>query len=297
MRAILICLVLIFAGASTSSASEPIRYGEGRQVATLADSGIHESSGIAASRTTPDAFWTHNDAGGEPRLFAFGRDGRDLGRFQVGGACRDWEDIASAVVRGRPYLVVGDIGDNDAKRDGYAIHVIDEPRLGPTPAAKGHLKATSYAFRYQDGAHNCEALAVDPATGVVHLVTKVKGGGGCAVYQLITPLADPSARPPFVAVKVADLAIPTVTAMDISPDGRRAIVLTYANALEYTRAPDATWAAAFAGQPRTLTVPRGKQSEAICYGADGATIFLTSETGKKLPAPPCPLFELPVAAR
>jgi len=38
-------------------------YGEARQLATLNDPNVKESSGLVASRTNPGLYWTHNDSG------------------------------------------------------------------------------------------------------------------------------------------------------------------------------------------------------------------------------------------
>ena len=93
----------------------------------------------------------------------------------------------------------------------------------------------------------------------------------------------------LVARRIATLAIPLVTAMDVSPDGRRAVVLTYGNAYEFVRSENEDWAAAFAREPRPIRMPLRIQGESICYGPDGKTLYLTSE---KLPTP---LWEVPVA--
>ena len=76
--------------------------------------------------------------------------------------------------------------------------------------------------------------------------------------------------------------------MDISPDGLRAVVLTYGNAYEYVRGPKETWAEGFGREPRVIKMPRRAQGESICYGHDGTTLYLTSE---KLPTP---LLEVPI---
>jgi len=89
------------------------------------------------------------------------------------------------------------------------------------------------------------------------------------------------------AKKVANLHLPTATAMDISPDGMRAVILTYDHAYEYTRQPDETWERAFSRKPRCIIMPPRIQGESICYGPDGKTLYLTSE---KLPTP---LWEVP----
>src|SRR5207248_3297632 len=88
-----------------------------RLLAKLADARITESSGLAASRTTPGVLWTHNDSGDGPYLFAIDRKGNTLARYRVPKADNvDWEDIAIATgADGKPILYIGDIGDNHSR--------------------------------------------------------------------------------------------------------------------------------------------------------------------------------------
>ena len=77
------------------------------QIATLEDRSIRESSGVVASRKNPGLFWTHNDSGDGPFVYAFDRAGRGRGTFRVEGAkALDWEDIAAGAgpEAGRAYL-------------------------------------------------------------------------------------------------------------------------------------------------------------------------------------------------
>jgi len=271
---------LLFAG-------EKFDYAQGRQVCALANQAVDESSGIAASRLTPGVFWTHNDSGDQPRLYAFNAKGEDLAVITVEGAIsRDWEDMASFTRGGKAFLVVADIGDNDSERDFCTLYLIPEPRLDPAKhGVRGKVRAEALDFRYEDGPHDCEAVAVDPTSKTIFLITKALAGK-CRAYAIENPKSGPAL---LVAKAVATPKVPIVTAMDVSPDGLRAIVLTYGNAFEYTRGPDEKWAAAFAREPRAVSMPPRRQGEAICYGPDGKTLYLTSEGA------PCPLFEVPVA--
>src|SRR4030095_1706133 len=91
-------------------------YGQPTTLATIKDKSISESSGLVASRTTPGAYWTHNDSGDGPFIYAFDTRGDSFGTFRVTGAeARDWEDIAAGPgpQPNRSYLYIGDIGDND----------------------------------------------------------------------------------------------------------------------------------------------------------------------------------------
>src|SRR5687767_5426116 len=84
-------------------------------LAHLEDRSIDESSGLIASRRNPDLYWTHNDSGDLPLIFAFDRTGRSRGVWSVSGAyAYDWEDIAygPGPEPDRHYLYIGDIGDN-----------------------------------------------------------------------------------------------------------------------------------------------------------------------------------------
>jgi len=273
-------------------AEPPIVYGEPRQVAVLANREISESSGLACSRQAAGVFWTHNDSGDSARLFAFNAKGEHLAVCTVVGAeVRDWEDLASFTMRGQSFLLIADTGDNDAVRPACSLYVVREPAVG-TPARPAEIRARvalRIDFRYEDGARDCEAVAIDPTTLTIYLCSKEMGGG--RIYALPWPRdkATPGS-PPHVARAVGTFAeAPLPTAMDISPDGRRAVVLTYADAYEYARGPREDWAAAFARKPRVLKMPRRNQGESIGYGPDGKTLYLTSE---RVPAP---LLEVPVA--
>jgi hypothetical protein len=78
-----------------------------------------------------------------------------------------------------------------------------------------------------------------------------------------------------------------VAAMDISPDGRRAVVLTDTAGFEFTRGADEGWPAAFGRDPCLVPTPPRKNGESICYGADGKALYLTSEGDRE------PLWEIP----
>ena len=133
--------------------------------------------------------------------------------------------------------------------------------------------------------HNCEAAAVDPTTATVLLVTKTLARP-CRVFAL--PLAADQTSGVLEARPIASIHIPLATAMDVSPDGRRAIVLTYLDAFQYTRDPAEGWEAAFSRPPQLVRTPPRSQGESICYGADGETLYLTSEKR------PTPLWRIPV---
>lgn len=277
------------AGVVTSEPTpESIRYARPRKLGELSSPRVDESSGLAASRRQPGLFWTHNDSGDDARIYLFDRAGHDLGSCRLAGTeAFDWEDILSFQHGGKPYLIVCDVGNNGLAATVQMLHVIEEPPIDPqrgvTVDEVPVLQTINYY--YEDDHRNCEAVAIDPTDRTLFFVTKHRESR-CYVYTLPWPKA--AADTAFKARLLATLHVPTVTAMDISPDGRRAMVLTYGNAYEFARRDGETWATALARPPRLVVMPRRIQGESICYGTDGKTLHLTSE---KLPTP---LWEVPV---
>ncbi|HUS48377.1 MAG TPA: hypothetical protein VM098_09660 [Phycisphaerae bacterium] len=266
--------------------SNTTHYGTARLMGTLANKAANESSGLAASTQAKGVFWTHNDSGDKPQVYAFNSKGEDLGTYTIKGArAFDWEDMASFSLDGKSYLLLADTGDNGQVRKSVTLYIAPEPKLDPD--RRGVIGETAVTtvihFTYSDGPQDVEAVGVDTTTRGIYLVSK---RGSRNVYEL--PLPDSPPKEPLVAKKIAVLGLQMVTAMDISPDGRRAVVLTYGPAFEYTRAANETWAQAFARAGRRIAIPIRKQGESICYGLDGKTLYLTSE---KLPTP---LLEVPV---
>ena len=92
---------------------------------------LRESSGLGASRTYPGVFWTHNDSGDEPRLYALDADAALLATIEVIGAdARDWEAMTLGrcpTVSDRSCLYVADMGDNRSVRESVALYIVEEP--------------------------------------------------------------------------------------------------------------------------------------------------------------------------
>jgi len=272
-----------------SEAAGRIAYAAPRRLAELANARISESSGLAASTRTPGLFWTHNDSGDEPRLYLFDKNGRDLGFCDlVDVFAYDWEDLVSFRADGKHYLLICDVGNNGRAAAVQMLHLIEEPECDPERGLDA-LQATvlrTIFFSYEDDHRDCEAVAVDPSDKTILFVSKERDVE-CTVYALPWPEEIPDKA--FVARPIARLKVPPVTALDVSPDGRRAVLGTYLNAYEFARGENEPWAEAFARLPRQVNLPQRRQGESICYGADGKTLYLTSEKR------PTPLWEVPAA--
>ncbi|MFW6159270.1 MAG: hypothetical protein ACOC8E_07935, partial [Planctomycetota bacterium] len=261
-----------------------VRYGRPRLLCRLKNKAVRESSGIACSRRRNDVLWTHNDSGGGPKLYAFNRDGDDLATYEIAGArVRDCEDLCSFVIGKTPFLLLADVGDNNATRKLCTLYIVEEPVIPEVTPARGKLKLhRTIRFRYPDGARDCESVAVDPTSGLVLLADKPRGLR-CRVYAL----ALKDKQQVLQARRIAALTFVVPTGMDVSPDGRRCVLSTYGPACEFSRPAGQNWAAAFRRKPRQIDMPRRRQGEAVAYGPDGKTLYVTSEGA------PCPVWEIP----
>src|SRR5262245_57245123 len=64
---------------------------------------LAESSGLVVSRAQPGVYWSHNDSGDGPNLYAIDATGQLLATFNVADAeARDWEDMSSGPCIGDP---------------------------------------------------------------------------------------------------------------------------------------------------------------------------------------------------
>jgi hypothetical protein len=298
---LLLALVALFAGLlSSAAAPAPLSFSGPHVAGQLGAPPKNEASGLAASRRLPDVLWTHDDSGGADSLFAVTTRGALLRSVKLAGARNDdWEDIASFTLDGTPWLLVGDIGDNDARRKHLTLYLLAEPtadQLRQTEKLSVRPAAT-FRLTFADGARDCESLAVDPRERALYLLSKRDLTPRLYRVALPTPLAPADLVAEFVT-EVPELARPTgpdaffagllekgrarPCGMDFAPDGSAAAVVTYADVVVFPRGPGESWATAFARKPLRLRPHDLPQAEAICFSADGRSLFVASESTRTL---------------
>lgn len=241
---------------------------------------VKESSGAAWSRKAEGVFWTHNDSGGEPVLYAVGPDGQLKGVVPLEGAkMQDWEDMAIGPCEGGSCVYVADIGDNGRKkRDPVRMWVAPEP----APDGSGAAPPRRYEAVWPDGGRDAEAFFILP-DGRMYLISK-GNRETVDLYQWPTPLVEGA---PVQLVRVRNLEPKPeqpgdrVTGAGASPNGSWVAVRTY-SLLAIYRTADLLGN----GRPAVrmdLTPLSEAQGEAVALADDGTVILTTEGQGHTIP--------------
>jgi hypothetical protein len=270
------------------------RWGKPVEVGLLEKS-IDEASGLAISSKIPDRMYHINDSDITGRFFITDLAGRNTRTVYVTGfQPRDTEDLALGPCDTMAdCLFIGDIGDNNRVRRDIEIIVIQE--RADFPAEVGIRNRVR--VRYPDGPHDAESMAIHP-NGDIYILTKnfeLNGlrpaVGPASVYKLRKDQWRNSRNviETMELVMTLDFAklLPTSllggrlpTGMDISPDGKRLLVLTYQDAVEFfvdlsTPPTLDTWKE---GQHyRRIPLLVLPQQEAISFTPDGKAFIYTTE--------------------
>jgi hypothetical protein len=212
---------------------------------------ISEMSGFVKSKRYEDVFWVHNDSGDKARLFAIDGKGKVIypgwmnvyGEHPVEGkdvwqghsievaANVDWEDIAVD----EEFIYVADTGNNGNARRDLGVYVI--PELNPR--AVGETRPLKYLpirfpdqnkFPAEQWHYDVESIFVFRKK--LYFISKHRQPGeiakfekGAVLYRLDTQFTDR-----FNVLKPVEShdGIMLATAADVSPNGDRLAVLSYA---------------------------------------------------------------------
>lgn len=261
-----LCSAHLAAGeAPTQATPEPTNFRIGR----IRPEAVRESSGIVASRQHPGVFWTHNDSGNPPVLYAITRDGQLIREYPVAADNTDWEDIATDDA-GRLYIA--DVGNNRRDREEVRVLRVDEPDpRAPLQGRPAPLRVTAnWRLRYPAAPFDCESLFVmgDHA----YILPKRLNASPAEIFRF--DISRPAPRP-VTPERVAELPAirAPVTAADVSSDGKRLAVLTVLGPYLIDIDGDIS----SAGKARTLHSRYiDPHMEAACFVPEG--LLVTSET-------------------
>jgi hypothetical protein len=286
-----LCLLhasLASAAALCSRWSEPAKVGE------LDVAVIMEASGIATSLRGARLY--HINDGEAAQFFVTNVQGGALQAVRIANFTpRDMEDIALGPCGSHTCLHVADVGDNAEQRQSVQIALIREAATFSAEVAPERV----LTVRYPDGAHDAEAVAVHPVSGDLLLATKIRfnqqrpsqlfrlsaaqiAAGGEQIFEAVGTI-------PVAALSESLGANPrrVITAMDLSPDGNRLLLLTYDAFIEIALGSNAalpdTWTQGLSH--RATAIAPLLQPEAITYDRDGQTILYSTESIRGSAAP------------
>ncbi len=265
----------------------------------IEDKTILEASGLAPSRRQDNLLWIINDHGAKETVHALDFSGNRLGEFDLKKSKnKDWEDLASFRLEGRPMLMIADIGDNAARRKHRTLYFVEEP----TPEDDGEAKREwEVNFSYPGGPRDAEAAAVDSENGRALILSKrdmpaqlyavplFKGSGFeendladkgkpvvATLLGQITSLDKPSRQDIEYAPKGKDWHWQPV-GMDISADSLAAVILTYGAVYYYRREARQDWLEALNSAAVRVDLGNFENAEAISFADDNTTVFVTGE--------------------
>ncbi|MHC5109591.1 MAG: NHL repeat-containing protein [Planctomycetota bacterium] len=221
--------------------------------------GLSESSGLARSARHPGIFWSHNDSGHGPALFAMTATGKHVAEIQVNApACEDWEDIAAD---GKGTLFIGDIGDNGANRSRYQVFELEEPNPLQKPLAVAPVRRV-WTYMLPVGQVDAEALFYHE--GDLYVITK-------EIHQLPTIFRlNRNSDGTATAVAVSNINLPMITSADVSPDGRLLAVINYTQLAVYSLQDGV--ASVGMQEPKRVGFPALVQAEACVFDSDDVIV-------------------------
>jgi len=263
-------------------------------IGKLEDGNIREASGLARSHAQENVLWIINDNGAGEWVHAVNPRGKRLGEFDLKKSDnRDWEDLASFQLDGKAYLLVADIGDNDARRKTRTLYVVEEPAVAKSQKARVDWRID---YRYPDGPRDAESAAVDTENRRALVLTKRDIPP--VLYELplqpdddkkitakwlgtIRSLPAPSRQDVEFAPKTNDWHWQPV-GFDISADNLAAVILTYRAVYYYERQSDQDWFDALNTRPRRVSIGNFQNAEAIAFGDEGRRVIVTGENKNAL---------------
>lgn len=269
-----VILTIILMGSSTLlSAQEIFKTAEAKN--NIVNAQINEASGLAVSINRPNLIWTHNDSGDQARIFLINENAESIAEYHLKGVKnRDWEDIATGPGPkvGKPYIYVGEIGDNRAIYDTKIIYRFEEPSASSASEISNFEKIE---YVYPDGKRDAESLFVDPHNNDIYILSKREDNIG--IYVATYPQ---STTEIITLQKLGVIPYRLTVAADITADGEEILLKTY-NDIYYWKRNNRSISETLSSVPTTVTYKVEPQGESIAWKKDGSGFFTLSEQRSK----------------
>jgi hypothetical protein len=186
------------------------------------------------------------------------------------------------------YLLIGDIGDNMMLRPFADVYLVSEPENVSKAIVHSNI-LRHYPLVYEDGPHDAEALAVDAAERLVYILTKRDSHPRLYRFSLdaiasktipLTYMGEVRSIPSVekhTAQRQGGISGGSPTAMEFSPKGDMALIVTLRNTYYFRREKNDSWLEALNKNAFAITKNRMRQTEAATFTADGEKVLIGSE--------------------
>ena len=270
-----------------------VKFSSRQALGTVTDDVIDEASGLAVSRDHSDVMYTHNDKGGQNRIFAVQiSSGVRLATFFINNVTNyDWEDLtygpcvddcssgrscsSTSPPPGRYCIYISDTGDHHGDGSRNNVYMVREPAVLQDGARLDVVDTLMFSWEGPD----CETLMITPA-GQLYVVSKVK-----QQKAKIAQLPMSAWGGPRVALDMSQTAeVDVITSHndpqggDISPDGTE-MLLVFEEEVYYLFSADGDFVKAVNSQTpqRVSNYERVESTEAIAWDVRGQGFYTIAE--------------------
>lgn len=271
-----LCLALLpYFGVKAQTTPPSVEY---TRTGKLSDPKLGEVSGVVPSRVNAEKLWVHNDSGDGPNLYLIDTSGTLLCTFALDGVeAIDMEDIAWYEDAGRNYLVLGDIGDNRARRKNIRFYVMEEPRWsGQKQQEVDRSGIRTYVVNYPDTPRDAESFFVDPSSKTLYLFSKRDFEPKIFKTDFLTQGEDDTSKRPVLDV-VGNFPVFFATSADISTDGSQLLIKNLEHVYYWERKPGQSVVEALSSPFVSLPYKVEPQGEAIAFAPEGTSFYTISE--------------------
>lgn len=251
-----------------------VNYGQLHYVEKLPKS-LKEVSGIEHFQNSP-YLWMINDSGNDPKLFALDTLGKLRTTFYINKKNRDWEDLTTD---DKGNLYIGDFGNNANDRKNLKIYKFSAYNLGD----QKNIVPEEIKFSFPDQKkfppkkknRHFDVESFFYHNGYLYLFTKSRtktAYGRTNLYKI--PATAGKHKAEFIdTFTTCDDMDCWVTSADISPDGKKVVLLSHNYIWQFT---DFKGDDFFSGTLTKFSLDHTSQKEGICF-KDNNSVYITDE--------------------
>ncbi len=248
---------------------------------TYVDKRLPGIAAMASSTRHPGVLWVHSTERYTPKIYALDTATcairatltlKDASGREITGMAMSRDN------KGRPVIVVGDVGDSLDARPYVRIHEVLEPRA----LVDRTVAVRTWRVKYPDGPRNAQTILATPKGSRLWIVTAQTLGGKVFAVPPLTDIADGETDGiPLKAKPVGEVS-GLITDGAVSPGGTRTVLRTATDARLFGSPPPKG-----SGTPQPM--PKVGAGQAVAWSTDGKFLWSSG-------AHTTTLWKVPVAA-